>query len=69
MNIKCIFGVIHQLNQQIGKKRTKPQTVYKVVFSPSNRSTYVVIKKKTNNQTKTKRQTQRDYLKPTKTNL
>lgn len=46
MNIKCIFGVIHQLNQQIGKKRTKPQTVYKVVFSPSNRSTYVVIKKK-----------------------
>lgn len=41
MNIKCIFGVIHQLNQQIGKKN-----VYKVVFSPSNISTYVVIKKK-----------------------
>lgn len=47
MNIKCIFGVIHQLNQQTGKKGTKKetQTVYKVVFSPSNRSTYVVKKK------------------------
>lgn len=44
MNIKCIFGVIHQLNQQIGNKNQT--TVYKVVFSPSNRSTYVVIKKK-----------------------
>lgn len=31
------------------RTKTKTQTVYKVVFSPSNRSTYVVIKKKNKN--------------------
>lgn len=50
------------------RTKTKTQTVYKVVFSPSNRSTYVVIKKKNKNkinkQKKTKkRTTQRGFLK------
>lgn len=43
------------------RTKTKTQTVYKVVFSPSNRSTYVVIKKKQQKQNKqTKKKTKKE---------
>lgn len=46
---------------RIKEPKNKTQTVYKVVFSPSNRSTYVVIKKK--NQTKINKQTKKPIKK------
>lgn len=56
------------------RTKTKTQTVYKVVFSPSNRSIYVVIKKTKINkqkppQTNKQKQPREAFKKPTKTNL
>lgn len=59
MHFWCNTSIKPANRKKRTKTKTKTQTVYKVVFSPSNRSTYVVIKKKKQKQNKQTKKNQK----------